>query len=99
MWVTSLRRDVVYEHTELIDWFKAQVKAQRSTPTTMRELADKHAAAETELARIKRKLAEERRVNALLRKAVGELSLELQQARDEAVAFGAVAQLPVARRL
>lgn len=96
---SGLRRDVVYEHADLIDWFKAQVKARHSTPTTMRELAEKHAAVESELARVKRELAEERRVNTLLRKAIAELSLELQQAREEAVAISAVTRLPTAHHL
>jgi hypothetical protein len=67
----------------LVDQFKAQVKAQNSTPAAMQILTDKCARLETDLASIKSSLAEERRTNSLLRKALAELSLELQQTGQE----------------
>jgi hypothetical protein len=96
---SGLRRDVVYEHTDLIDWFKAQVKARNSTPVAMQELSDKYTAAERELVKAKRELAEARRVNALLRKAVAELSLELEQARNEVIDATGIARLDRVRGL
>jgi hypothetical protein len=95
---SGLRRDVVYEHPDLLDLFKAGAKAQHSTPTAMRELADKLAIAETELAKVKRDLAEERQAAALLRKALAELSLELEQARSESAETARVTRLPSARQ-
>jgi len=80
---SALRRDVVYEHTDLVDQFKAQAKARHSTPTAMQILTDKCAGLETDLASIKSSLAEERRTNSLLRKALAEMSLELQQTGQE----------------
>jgi hypothetical protein len=32
---SGLRRDIVYEHPELLELFKARVKAQHSTPAAM----------------------------------------------------------------
>lgn len=80
---SGLRRDVVYQYPDLVDLFKARAKAQHSTPAAMQELADKLAATETELTRARGELAKGRRVSTLLRMAVAELSLELDQARQE----------------
>lgn len=96
---SGLRRDVVYEHPHLVDQFKARVKAQHSTPTAMQELADKLAAAEADLARARRDLAEEHQSNTLLRMAVAELSLELEQTRQELEEASAVASLTRRRAL
>jgi hypothetical protein len=90
---SGLRRDVVYEHTDLIDQFKARIKAQHSTPTAIRELADRFATIEGELARVRQELTEERRSNTLLRMVLAELSLELDQARQELQSASAVASL------
>lgn len=95
---SGLRRDVVYEYPDLVDQFKARAKAQHSTPAAMQELAEKLAIAETELAKVKRDLAEERQTAVLLRKALAELSLELEQARSESAETARVTRLPSARR-
>jgi len=47
---SALRRDVVYEHTALAEAFQARVKAQRSTPLAMQQLAAQHASATRKLA-------------------------------------------------
>lgn len=80
---TGLRRDVVYEHPDLVDEFKARVKAQHSTPAAFQQLTDQNAALTAELAITKQQLAEERAIASALRKALAELSLELQQALEE----------------
>lgn len=80
---SGLRRDVVYEHAGLVEAFKARGKARRSTPQAMQRLADEHAEAIGQITALKAELAAERASGARLRKVVAELSLELQQARDE----------------
>jgi alpha-galactosidase/6-phospho-beta-glucosidase family protein len=80
---SGLRRDIVYEHTALVDAFKARAKVQRSTPLAMQQLAAQHASANRELAAKKEELTAEREAVAVLRKMVAELSLELQQARGQ----------------
>ncbi|WP_158893421.1 hypothetical protein [Amycolatopsis anabasis] len=91
---SGLRRDVVYEHRDLVDEFKAHVKAQNSTPVAMRQLADDYTAAKEELATLKEDLSNERAATALLRRVVAELSLELEQARDELTHAHQIARLP-----
>jgi hypothetical protein len=95
---SGLRRDVLYEHADLVNQFKARVKAQHSTPVAMQELADKHTEALAQLAAARRDLAEERRTTALLRKAIAELSLELEQAHSERAETTRVTRLPSARQ-
>ena len=96
---SGLRRDVLYEHSVLVDLFKARAKAQYSTPTAMQALSDKLAASEIELARVRSELARQRRDGSLLRMAVAELSLELDQAREELKGTFRLAHLPATRRL
>ncbi|MFD7156540.1 hypothetical protein ACFV9C_18215 [Kribbella sp. NPDC059898] len=50
---SGLRRNVIYEHRDLIDEFKVGVKAQNTTPLAMQQLADEHATAKKELAKLK----------------------------------------------
>jgi hypothetical protein len=80
---SGLRRDVVYEHTALVDAFKAQAQAQQSTPLAMQQLAAQHAVATRQLAELRAEPAAERAAGSVLRKTVAELSLELQNARDQ----------------
>jgi hypothetical protein len=94
---SGLRRDVVYEHPELLDLFKARVKAQHSTPAAMQELVDKLAATGAELTRVRGELARERGGSTLLRMAVAELSLELDEARAQLADIAGVTRLPAAR--
>lgn len=80
---TGLRRDVVYEHPGLVEDYKARIKAQQSTPAAFQQLAEQNNALAAELAATKRRLIEEQATASALRKALAELSLELQQAREE----------------
>jgi hypothetical protein len=90
---SGLRRDVVYEHPALVEAFQSRVKAQRSTPLAMQQLADEHAEACRQITVLKGELAAERAAGAQQRKLIAELALELQQARDEHAATRNVALL------
>lgn len=91
---SGLRRDVVYDHPDLVDEFKARLRAQDSTPTAFQQMAEQNAELTEALATAKRRLAGEQAATAILRKALAELSLELQQARDELAELGNVTRLP-----
>lgn len=80
----GLRRDVVYgDHKELVDEFRARAKAQNFTPQVVQNMADENIVLRKALTKIKADLAAEReRVHALVRAAT-ELSLELEQTREE----------------
>lgn len=91
---SGLRRDVVYEHRDLVDEFKARAKAQNTTPLAMQQLADDHATTKKELASTKEELANERATNSVLRRIVAELSLELEHAREELAGHRNVTRLP-----
>ena len=81
---SGLRRDVVYgEHKDLVDDFRARVKAQHATPASIARVADDNRALKDENASLKAQLAAERETTKTLAKIIGELSLELHQARDE----------------
>ncbi|ABW12045.1 conserved hypothetical protein [Parafrankia sp. EAN1pec] len=91
---SGLRRDVVYaDHPHLVDAFRAFVKAQNSTPTAMRDLADENADLTRKLAATKADLAQERATAATLRRLVVELSLELRQTRDQRLDQANVARI------
>jgi hypothetical protein len=79
----SLRRDVVYEHRDLVDDFKAQVRARNSIPAAAQKLADRVTALESELKGAKADLAHERETSTYLRRVIAELSIELEQARRQ----------------
>ncbi|MFE4335957.1 hypothetical protein ACFRQM_43320 [Streptomyces sp. NPDC056831] len=91
----GLRRDVVYgDHKELVDEFRARAKAQNFTPQVVQSMAEENIVLRETLAKIKRELAAEReRVHALVRAAT-ELSLELEQTREELAAAQQVTRLP-----
>ncbi|MEV6019982.1 hypothetical protein [Streptomyces sp. NPDC051997] len=96
---SGLRRDVAYgDHKDLVEEFQARVKAQSATPAAMQELADKYAEVKEKLAAITEELAKERAAGATLRRIIAELSLELDQAREELGQSGNVARLPAPRR-
>ncbi|MGK9464984.1 hypothetical protein ACSLFT_33875 (plasmid) [Streptomyces sp. G6] len=90
----GLRRDIVYgDHKELVDEFKARSKAQNGTPEVVQRMGEENAALRDALAKAKEQLAVEReRVRALMR-ATAELSLELDQAREELAAAHQVTRL------
>lgn len=95
---SGLRRDVVYEHAALAEAFRARVKAQQSTPLAMRLLTDQHAEATQQITRLKAELAAERVAGGRLRRLVAELSIELQQTREEYAATQNVTRLkPVSK--
>lgn len=78
----GLRRDVVYEHRDLIDDFKAQVRARDRVPDAAKQLADRVASLEAELRDVQAQLVRERQTNAYLRRVVTEQSIDLQHARQ-----------------
>jgi chromosome segregation ATPase len=80
---SGLRRDVVYEHDSLVEDFQARVKAQNSTPTAMQELTDNYETVRKERDKVKAELTAEQNTNGILRKIVAELSLEIDQAKEE----------------
>lgn len=96
---SGVRRDIVYaNHKDLVEAFQVKVKAQNSTPLTMQQLADEHAALQEKLTEVKTELAAERAAGAALRRMVAELSLELQHAHDELTTNSAVTPLRPSRR-
>ncbi|MFI8442116.1 hypothetical protein EF913_27465 [Streptomyces sp. WAC04189] len=96
---SGLRRDVVYgDHKHLVEEFQARVKAQSVTPAAMQELADKYAEMMEKMAAVTEELAKERAAGATLRRIIAELSLELDQAREQLGQSGNVARLPAPRR-
>jgi hypothetical protein len=79
----DLRRDVVYEHRDLVDDFKARVRARHSVPEAAQKLADRATALEAALKEVNANLARERETSAYLRRVIAELSIELEQARRQ----------------
>ncbi|WP_326642292.1 hypothetical protein OG884_04100 [Streptosporangium sp. NBC_01755] len=93
---SGLRRDVVYsDYRDLVEEFQARVKVQDSTPLAMQDLAEQNAKLKEKITEVAAELAKERAAGTALRRAVAELSLELQQAREELASVGNVARLPV----
>lgn len=90
---SGLRRDVIYEHADLVENFQARVKAMDTTPAAMQELADKHKVLLKERDKLRSELAAERSTTGLLRRIVTELSLELNHAKGELEASRGVARL------
>jgi hypothetical protein len=95
---SGLRRDVVYEHRDLIDAFKAQVKAQHHVPTAMQAIITERDELARRLTGIKAELADEQTRTATLRRVAAELSLELHQAKEELAGSGTVTRLPSRRQ-
>lgn len=91
---SQLRRDVVYEHRDLIDVFKAQIKAQHSVPSAMQAVIDERDRLAAQIADIKTELAREREIARTLRRLAAELSLELDQARQDLATAATVTHLP-----
>jgi hypothetical protein len=94
---SGLRRDVAYGHRDLIDEFRARLRAQDSTPAAFQHLIGQNAELTEALADTRKRLASEQATTAILRKALAELSLELQEARDELTALGNVTRISAAR--
>jgi hypothetical protein len=87
---SGLRRDVVYEHATLVEAFKTRVTTRQSMPLAMRQLTDQHAEANRLVAALKAELTAERAAVARIRKLAAELSLELQDVREQLARSGNV---------
>jgi hypothetical protein len=97
----GLRRDGVYEHDkthQVVRDFLVRAKAQHAVPAAMQQLTDDHRRLRQELAETRATLAAERGKVKTLMKIATELSLELQQARDELAVASQVTRLPPRRR-
>jgi hypothetical protein len=81
---SGVRCDILYEHRDLVDEFRAKARLRDHVPEAMQELADRCGTLGKELAAAKEDLSRERAVAALLRRVVAELSIELDQARGQA---------------
>ena len=78
--------------------FQARARAQDSTPEAMRDLARHNEELTRKLIEARAELAAERAAGTALRQVIAELSLELQQAREELAAAGNVTRLPARPR-
>jgi chromosome segregation ATPase len=94
---SGLRRDIAYEHPHLIDTFKARAKARDTQPAALTALASERDKLRGQLTAARQELAREQRTASTLRKVIAELSLELDQAREELAALGNVTPLRTAR--
>ena len=95
---SGLRRDVVYgDHKELVEEFQARAKAQNAVPLAIEKIAEQNRALTEEIAILKADLAAERQSNKVLAKVAVELSLELEQAREELAGDSKIARLPMPR--
>jgi hypothetical protein len=91
---SGLRRDVVYgDHRDLVDQFRARAKAQMLVPHALRQVTDKRDDLAAKLTQAKTDLAAQRDENAVLRRVIAELSLELQQAHQHLAAASGVTRL------
>jgi hypothetical protein len=94
---SGLRRDVVYEHDKtarIVENFTARAKTRNVVPEAMQHLADDNRRLKKQLEETRAALAQERGKTKVLLHVATELSLELQQAREELVAAQHVTQLP-----
>src|SRR4051794_29649126 len=83
---SGLRRDVVYEHdkaSKIVENFSARVKARNAVPEAMQYLAEGKHRLQKELEETRAALVQERGKTKVLLRVASELSLELNQARDE----------------
>jgi uncharacterized coiled-coil DUF342 family protein len=94
---SGLRRDIVYEHPHLIDTFKARAKARDAKPAALTAMTSERDELRGQLTAARQELAREQRTASTLRKVIAELSLELDQAREEIAALGNVTPLRPAR--
>ena len=96
---SGLRRDIVYAaHRETVEEFQARVKAQNFTPTAAQQLTDELTRLRDQLTDAKTNLAHERAATAVLRRMVAEMSLELDQAKQELQATTTLTRLPTRGR-
>ncbi|MFJ6661335.1 hypothetical protein ACIQNG_34070 [Streptomyces sp. NPDC091377] len=94
----GLRRDVVYgDHKSLVEEFQARARNQSVTPDVVRETAEQNTALKEQVAALKAELTVERERSKALSRIAAELSLELQQVREESDSAYEVRQLPRSR--
>ena len=94
---SGLRRDVVYEHDKtarVVENFTARVKTRNAVPEAMQQLADDNHRLKKEFEEARAALAQERGKTKVLLRVATELSLELDQVREELVAAQHVTRLP-----
>jgi hypothetical protein len=89
----GLRRDIVYDHPHLIDAFKARARARDTEPAALTALAAERDDLRRQLTAARDELRGEQHAASTLRKLIAELSLELDQAREELAAAGKVTSL------
>jgi hypothetical protein len=94
---SALRRDTVYDHPHLIDAFKARARTRDTEPAALTALASERDDLRSQLTDTKEELARERRTATVLRKLIAELSLELDQAREDLKTGSNVTPLRAAR--
>ncbi|MFJ3216106.1 hypothetical protein ACIPLC_09320 [Kitasatospora sp. NPDC086801] len=95
---SGLRRDVVYgDHKDLVHEFQARVKAQSSVPAAVEKVHEQNRVLKEEIKSLTADLATEREKGKVLTKIAVELSLELDQARQELGSVSAVTPLPTSR--
>jgi hypothetical protein len=83
---SGLRRDVVYEHdktSKIVENFSARVKARNAVPEAMYHLVGDNLRLKNEPEETRAALAQERGKIKVLLRVNSELSLELEQAREE----------------
>jgi hypothetical protein len=80
---SELGRWRVYEHRDLVERFQGQVKAADGVAESMRDLAAENQRLTVALANVTAALNAERERTALLLRALTEVSLELEHARQE----------------
>ncbi len=95
---SGLRRDVVYgDHKDLVHEFQARVKAQSSAPAAVEKVHEQNRLLKEEIKALKADLAIEREKSKVLTKIAVELSLELDQAKQELGSASAVTPLSRSR--
>ncbi len=96
---SGLRRDVVYgDHKDLVEEFQARVRAQNAVPAAVEKIAEQNRALKEEVTALKAELVAERDKNKVLAKVAVELSMELDQSREQLAAESSVTRLPTRRR-
>jgi len=95
---SRLARWKVYEHRDLVEQYQARVTAAGAVPEPMQHLTAGNQRLATELAQTIAALKAEHARTALLRRALTEASIELEQARQETAANVTAFRLPATRR-
>ncbi len=80
---SGLRRDIIYEHPHLIDAFKARARTRDAAPAALTALTAERDELRSQLTAARDGLRAERATASTLRKIIAELSLELNEAREE----------------